>query len=121
MEPKEAYESVLEEMKKHIAGKTDVFELMFIAIVANGHVLLEGVPGVAKTTMTKTLADAIDANFDRIQGTPDLDERDIIGFAYLDEQKNIQIKKGPIFTNILLVDELNRAPPKTTTALLESL
>ncbi|MGC8572249.1 MAG: AAA family ATPase [Candidatus Micrarchaeia archaeon] len=121
MDPKEAYESVLEEMKKHIAGKTDVFELMFIAIVANGHVLLEGVPGVAKTTMTKTLADAIDANFDRIQGTPDLDERDIIGFAYLDEQKNIQIKKGPIFTNILLVDELNRAPPKTTTALLESL
>ena len=121
MEPKEAYNKVLEEMKKHIAGKTDVFELMFIAIVANGHVLLEGVPGVAKTTMTKTLADAIDAGFDRIQGTPDLDQRDIIGFTYLDEQNNIQIKKGPIFTNILLVDELNRAPPKTTTALLESL
>jgi len=121
MEPKEAYELVVEEMKKHIAGKTDVFELMFIALVANGHVLLEGVPGVAKTTMTKTLADAIEAEFDRIQGTPDLEPRDILGFTYLDENNNVQLKKGPIFTNILLVDELNRAPPKTTTALLESL
>jgi MoxR-like ATPase len=94
---------------------------MFIAIVANGHVLLEGVPGVAKTTMAKTLADAISATFRRIQGMPDLDIRDIIGYTYVDDANNIALKKGPIFTNILLIDELNRAPPKTTTALLEAL
>ncbi|MGC8586295.1 MAG: AAA family ATPase [Candidatus Micrarchaeia archaeon] len=121
MDPKEMYDKVLAEVKKHIAGKTDVIKLIFIAIVANGHILLEGVPGVAKTTISKTVADAIDAKFDRIQGTPDLDIRDIIGYAYMDENKNIQLKKGPIFTNILLIDELNRAPPKTTTALLEAL
>ncbi|MGC8651933.1 MAG: AAA family ATPase [Candidatus Micrarchaeia archaeon] len=121
MDAKAIYENVLAEAKKHIAGKTDVIKLIFIAIVANGHVLLEGVPGVAKTTISKTIADAIDAKFGRIQGTPDLDIKDIIGYAYLDESKNIQVKKGPIFTNILLIDELNRAPPKTTTALLEAL
>ncbi|MCL4373862.1 MAG: MoxR family ATPase [Candidatus Marsarchaeota archaeon] len=121
MDAKAMYDKVLAEVKKHIAGKTDVIKLIFIAIVADGHVLLEGVPGVAKTTISKTVADAIDAKFDRIQGTPDLDIRDIIGYAYLDESKNIQVKKGPIFTNILLIDELNRAPPRTTTALLEAL
>ncbi|MGC8496023.1 MAG: AAA family ATPase [Candidatus Micrarchaeia archaeon] len=121
MDPKAMYESVLAEVKKHIAGKTDVIKLIFIAIVANGHVLLEGVPGVAKTTMSKAVADAIDAKFGRIQGTPDLDIKDIIGYSYLDANKNISVKKGPIFTNILLIDELNRAPPRTTTALLEAL
>jgi MoxR-like ATPase len=121
MRPDEIYQSVLKEVKKKIAGKNEVIELMFIALVANGHVLLEGVPGVAKTTMTKTLADTITAQFTRIQGTPDLEVRDIVGYTYIDEQNNIQLKKGPIFTNILLVDELNRAPPKTTTALLEAL
>jgi len=121
MDAKSMYDNVLKEVKKRIAGKTDVIKLIFIAIVANGHVLLEGVPGVAKTTISKTVADAIDAKFDRIQGTPDLDIKDIIGYAYMDENKNIQVKKGPIFTNVLLIDELNRAPPKTTTALLEAL
>ena len=121
MDPKEAYESVLKEVKKRIAGKEDVIELMFTALVANGHVLLEGVPGVAKTTMAKTLAEAIQAKFGRIQGMPDLDIRDIIGYTYIADDKSIKLKQGPIFTNILLVDELNRAPPKTTTALLEAL
>ncbi len=121
MDPKVAYESTLKEVKKHIAGKGDIIELMFIAIVANGHVLLEGVPGVAKTTMAKTLADVINATFRRIQGMPDLDIRDIIGYTYVDDANSIVLKKGPIFTNILLIDELNRAPPKTTTALLEAL
>jgi len=121
MDAKSMYDNVLKEVKKRIAGKTDVIKLIFIAIVANGHVLLEGVPGVAKTTISKTVADAIDAKFDRIQGTPDLDIKDIIGYVYMDENKNIQVKKGPIFTNVLLIDELNRAPPKTTTALLEAL
>jgi MoxR-like ATPase len=111
----------MEEMGKHIAGKKETIELLFLAVVANGHALLEGVPGVAKTTMTKTLASIIDADFKRIQGTPDLEPKDIIGYTYLDENKNVVVKKGPIFTNILLLDELNRAPPKTMSAFLEAL
>jgi len=95
--------------------------LMFISIVANGHVLLEGVPGVAKTTMSKTLAESISASFGRIQGMPDLDIRDVIGYTYMDDKGEVQLKKGPIFNNMLLIDELNRAPPKTTTSLLEAL
>ncbi|MGC8538053.1 MAG: AAA family ATPase [Candidatus Micrarchaeia archaeon] len=121
VDAKEAYDKVMAEVKKHIAGNDEILKQMFIAIVANGHVLLEGVPGVAKTTMSKTMAEAISASFDRIQGMPDLEIRDIIGYTYLDDDNNVQLKKGPIFTNILLVDELNRAPPKTTTALLEAL
>lgn len=119
---KAQFEAVLNEVRKKVAGNDEIVKLMFIAIVANGHVLLEGVPGVAKTTMSKALCDAIDAQFGRIQGTPDLEFKDIVGYAYLDETtKSVELKKGPIFTNILLVDELNRAPPKTTTALLEAL
>ena len=121
MDGKEAYQSVLAEVKKHISGKEDVIELMFISIVANGHVLLEGVPGVAKTTMSKTLAESISASFGRIQGMPDLDIRDVIGYTYMDDKGEVQLKKGPIFNNMLLIDELNRAPPKTTTSLLEAL
>ncbi len=121
MEPKQAYEAVFEEVKKHIAGNEDTIKLIFIALVANGHALLEGVPGVAKTTMTKAIAQTIDASFGRIQGMPDLEIKDIIGYTYTDESHNIELKKGPIFNNILLIDELNRAPPKTTTALLEAL
>jgi MoxR-like ATPase len=121
MDPKTAFEGTFAEVKKHISGNEDVIKLMFIAIVANGHVLLEGVPGVAKTTMSKTLAEAISADFKRIQGMPDLDIKDIIGFTYVDDSNNMQFKKGPIFTNLLLVDELNRVQPKTTTALLEAL
>ena len=121
MDGKEAYQKVLAEVKKHISGKEDVIELMFISIVANGHVLLEGVPGVAKTTMSKTLAESISASFGRIQGMPDLDIRDVIGYTYMDDKGEVQLKKGPIFNNMLLIDELNRAPPKTTTSLLEAL
>ena len=120
MDARTAYQQVLKEVKKHIAGKDEVIELMFIALIANGHVLLEGVPGVAKTTMAKVLAAAIDAEFNRIQGTPDLQITDIIGYTYM-EGNEVKLKSGPIFTNILLIDELNRAPPKTTTALLEAL
>jgi MoxR-like ATPase len=122
MDAKSAYGLVLKEVKKHIAGKEDLIELMFIALVANGHCLLEGVPGVAKTQTTKALADAVDADFKRVQGTPDLDMQDIIGFTYVDdEDHSIKIKKGPIFSNILLIDELNRTPAKTMAALLEAL
>lgn len=121
MDTKAAFEATFKEVSKHIAGNADTIKLMFLAIVANGHVLLEGVPGVAKTTMAKTLAQAISADFDRIQGMPDLDIKDIIGYTYVDDKNDVQIKKGPIFTNILLVDELNRVQPRTTTSLLEAL
>ena len=108
-------------MKKRVAGKVEAIELMVITMVANGHAMLEGVPGVAKTTMTKSLASAIQADFKRIQGTPDLEPRDIVGYTYMDVDKSVKFNKGPVFTNILLVDEMNRAPPKTMAALLESL
>lgn len=119
--PNETYKQILEEMKKHIAGKTETIELMLIALVANGHTLLEGVPGVAKTTMTKALASTIEADFKRLQGTPDLMPKDIVGYTYADSDGSVKYQKGPVFTNILLVDELNRAPPKTMSALLETL
>ena len=121
MDPKIAYEQVKTEFKKHIAGKEDTIELMFITMIAQGHALLEGVPGVAKTTMSKTLAQTIDADFKRVQGTGDLEIRDIIGYTFLDEKNEIKFNKGPIFTNILLIDELNRAPQKTMSSFLEAL
>lgn len=121
MNPKESYEAVIGEVRKRISGKEDVIKLMFIAIVANGHVMLEGVPGVAKTTMTKAVADAIQAKFGRVQGTGDLEFKDVVGYSFINDKNEIQIKKGPIFTNIFLIDELNRAPQRTTSALLESL
>ncbi len=121
MDAKAAFENTFAEVKKHIAGNEDTIKLMFIAMVANGHVLLEGVPGVAKTTMSKALADAVSADFKRIQGMPDLDIADIIGHTYVDQNNAVQLRKGPIFTNILLIDELNRVQPKTTTSLLEAL
>ena len=121
MDAKDGYQQVEEELKKHIAGKKDVIELLFIGLVANGHILLEGVPGVAKTTISKALADTITADFKRIQCLPDLVPEDIIGQTYYDENRDVKIKKGPIFTNILLMDELNRAPPRTMGAFLEAL
>ncbi len=121
LDAKDAYIKVEEELKKHIAGKADVIKLLFIGLVANGHILLEGVPGVAKTTMSKALADTIQAEFKRIQCMPDLNTEDIIGQAYLDENNEPKLKKGPIFTNILLMDELNRAPPRTMSGFLEAL
>ncbi len=121
MDPKEAFDKVLEQVKRRITGKEDVIKLMFIAVVANGHALLEGVPGVAKTMMTKSVADAIEAEFGRVQGTSDLEFRDIVGYTYIDESHNLQVKRGPIFTNIFLIDELNRAPQRTASALLEAL
>jgi MoxR-like ATPase len=117
----QVYADIQTEMKKRIAGKVEIIELMIIAMVANGHAILEGVPGVAKTTMTKSLAATIKADFSRIQGTSDLEPKDIIGYTYLDAERNVKFSKGPIFTNILLVDELNRVPPKTMSAMLETL
>ena len=121
MDARDAYKYILAEMKKRISGKEDTIALMFIALLANGHALLEGVPGVAKTTLTKSLAGAMQAEFKRIQGTPDLEPRDIVGYNYVDVDGSVKFNKGPVFTNILLVDELNRTPPKTMSALLETL
>lgn len=122
MDTHEMFDAILKEMKNHIAGKTEVLELLFIALVADGHALLEGVPGVAKTTTTKTLASIIQADFKRIQCTGDLDLRDINGYTYMDETDGkIKFHQGPVFTNILLADELNRAAPKTMNGLLETL
>lgn len=121
MDPKEAYQAVYREVKKRIAGKEEVIKLIFVGLIANGHVLLEGVPGVAKTTMTKALSETVDGSFGRIQGLPDLEVKDVIGYVYLDDSHNVVLKRGPIFNNILLIDEINRAPPKTTMALLEAL
>ncbi|MEM3791511.1 MAG: MoxR family ATPase [Candidatus Micrarchaeaceae archaeon] len=122
VDPKEIYEKAMSELKKKIAGKEDTLKLLLIALVANGHALLEGVPGVAKTTMTKTLANIMDGTFSRIQGTADLKEEDILGYSYFDEaERAVKVKKGPIFTNVLLIDELNRAPPKVMNAFLEAL
>lgn len=105
-----------------LVGQDDAFELMLIALLVGGHVLLEGAPGTAKTLMAKTLAGLIDAKFGRIQFTPDLMPSDIVGTSVYDLQTSrFNLKLGPIFTQILLADEINRAPAKTQAALLEAM
>lgn len=115
-----------QEIGKVIVGQEQVLEELLIAFCAGGHALLEGVPGLAKTLMIKTLSDAIDVDFKRIQFTPDLMPTDIIGTDILEEdhgtgKRYFKFEKGPIFTNILLADEINRTPPKTQSALLEAM
>lgn len=121
MEASEAYNKVLTEMKKHLAGDEEIIKLLFVSMIADGHSLLEGVPGIAKTTMTKALADTMKADFKRIQGGPDIGPGDIIGYTYMDADNSVKVSKGPVFTNILLFDELNRTQPKVMSALLETL
>ena len=105
-----------------IVGQTDVFELLCVALLSGGHVLLEGVPGTAKTLMAKVLSRLIDAEFKRIQFTPDLMPSDIVGTSVFDLQSGrFYVREGPIFTQVLLADEVNRAPAKTQAALLESM
>ena len=109
-----------DEISKVIIGQKDVIELMIISILANGHVLLEGVPGIAKTLIAKLLAKTISVNFSRIQFTPDLMPSDILGTSIFNLNKSaFEFKKGPIFSNIVLIDEINRAPAKTQSALFE--
>ena len=111
------------EIRKVIIGQEEVIDQLLVAFIAGGHALLEGVPGLAKTLMVSTLAQATDLTFKRIQFTPDLMPTDIIGTEILQEnangQRNFQFNKGPVFANIVLADEINRTPPKTQAALLE--
>src|ERR1700743_2037657 len=106
---------------KGIVGQEDVINKLIISILCNGHTLLVGVPGLAKTLLVKTIADVLDLSFKRIQFTPDLMPSDIVGAEILNEQRHFQFITGPIFANIILADEINRTPPKTQAALLEAM
>ena len=118
----EIIRGVLDEVEKVIVGQEKIVKKLVIAMMADGHVLLEGVPGLAKTRMVSTLADTINADFRRIQFTPDLLPADIIGTKIYDNKKDSFVtEKGPIFSNLILTDEINRAPPKVQSALLESM
>lgn len=109
-----------EQMAQVVVGQEEVVDLLLTAILADGHVLIEGVPGVAKTLMAKVLAQLVDAGFGRIQFTPDLMPSDVLGTSvFLPSSGKFEYRKGPVFTNILLVDEINRAPAKTQAALFE--
>lgn len=108
------------QLSKVIVGQEDFIELLLVSILANGHSLIEGVPGVAKTVTAKLLARTMDISFSRIQFTPDLMPSDVLGTSVFDLKKNeFEFKKGPIFSNIILIDEINRAPAKTQAALFE--
>ena len=122
----EAYGKIKDQMAKVIVGQEEVIEQLLIAVLARGHCLLEGVPGLAKTLMVRTLADAMDLTFHRIQFTPDLMPADITGTDIIQQDKetghrDLVFEKGPIFSQMLLADEINRTPPKTQAALLEAM
>jgi MoxR-like ATPase len=116
-----AYEKLSKEIGQVIVGQEDTVRLLLTAIFCQGHCLLVGVPGLAKTLLIQTIADALDLDFNRIQFTPDLMPSDIVGSETLDNERNFRFIKGPIFANIILADEINRTPPKTQSALLESM
>jgi len=113
------------QIAQRIVGQTDIVENLVAAILAGGHVLLIGVPGLAKTLMIQTLSQALDLSYSRVQFTPDLMPSDITGTELLDDdgtgKKSFRFTKGPVFANIILADEINRAPPKTQAALLEAM
>jgi MoxR-like ATPase len=109
------------EIGKVIVGQEDIVKNVLISVFSKGHCLLVGVPGLAKTLLVNTIADVLGLSFNRIQFTPDLMPSDIIGSEILDETRNFKFIKGPIFSNIILADEINRTPPKTQSALLEAM
>src|SRR5213595_273738 len=113
---------ILNELRKTIVGQDEIIEQILVALMAEGHALLEGVPGTAKTLLVKTLAYILGAQFSRIQFTPDLMPSDITGTnVYNMQTSEFSLRQGPIFTDILLADEINRTPPKTQSALLEAM
>jgi MoxR-like ATPase len=122
----EVSESMRGQIEKRIVGQRDVVDELLVALLANGHVLLVGVPGLAKTLLVQTLAEALDLQFSRIQFTPDLMPTDITGTEVIEEDRTtgrrvFRFVKGPIFANVVLADEINRTPPKTQAALLQAM
>ena len=118
---KNKYDDLLSEIKKKIYGQDDIIKQVLISIFSNGHCLLVGVPGLAKTLLVNTISQALDLKYQRIQFTPDLMPSDIIGTEILNNDKQFKFIQGPLFANILLADEINRTPPKTQSALLEAM
>jgi len=122
MRVEEAGKALRDEMAKAIAGQTAIIEQATAALLASGHVLLEGVPGLAKTLLVRTLARCVGLEYGRIQFTPDLMPSDVIGTSVFDPKAaEFKLRKGPVFVSILLADEINRTPPKTQAALLEAM
>ncbi|TRX61246.1 AAA family ATPase [Fulvivirga sp. M361] len=117
----ESYQKLSQEISKVIIGQDEVVRLLLTSIFCQGHCLLVGVPGLAKTLLIQTLASVLDLKFNRIQFTPDLMPSDILGAETLDKDRNFKFIKGPVFANIILADEINRTPPKTQAALLEAM
>jgi MoxR-like ATPase len=117
----EKYKLLREEISKVIVGQDDIVKNTIISIFSQGHVLLVGVPGLAKTLLVNTIGEVLGLNYNRIQFTPDLMPSDIIGTEILDENRKFRFIKGPVFANIILADEINRTPPKTQAALLEAM
>ena len=117
----QAYNDFKLEIGKVIVGQEEVVKNVLISIFSGGHCLLVGVPGLAKTLLVQTIAKVLGLDFNRIQFTPDLMPSDIIGSEILDEQRKFIFNKGPLFSNIILADEINRTPPKTQAALLEAM
>ncbi|MEY3426054.1 MAG: hypothetical protein RL265_721 [Bacteroidota bacterium] len=117
----EHYKELKNEIHKVIVGQDEVVDQVLISIFSRGHCLLVGVPGLAKTLLVNTIAQTLGLRFNRIQFTPDLMPSDIIGSEILDENRNFKFIKGPLFSNIVLADEINRTPPKTQSALLEAM
>ncbi len=117
----QSYEELRREIGKVIVGQDDVVKAVIISLFSNGHSLLVGVPGLAKTLLVSTISEVLDLDFKRIQFTPDLMPSDITGSEILDEKRHFVFNKGPLFSNIVLADEINRTPPKTQAALLEAM
>ena len=117
----QTYINLKKEIAKIVVGQDDVVRLILTGIFCQGHSLLIGVPGLAKTLLVQTISTSLDLQFKRIQFTPDLMPSDIVGAETMDKERNFQFVKGPIFANIILADEINRTPPKTQAALLESM
>ena len=116
-----SYNKIREEIAQVIVGQDEVVKSVLISIFSNGHCLLVGVPGLAKTLLVQTVAEVLDLSYNRIQFTPDLMPSDILGSEILGEDRTFKFIRGPIFSNIILADEINRTPPKTQAALLEAM